>query len=295
MWDVDLREVATHIREANPFWFGLSVIVVTATFPLRALRWKVLLRTAWPEARLKPLWHATAIGFMANNVLPARAGELVRSYAGNRLVGMPFSTALASIAVERIFDGVVLVGLLLIAVMSPGFPAGAKLGSTSITTLATSMSALFVGALLFLIVLVQNRERAAPPIERLLQRVLPSRFGEKGVAIFRNLVTGLAVLRSGREVLVVLAWSLVVWLTNALSYILAFRAFDTDVPAVTSLVLQGVVAIGVAVPRHPGSSACSRDCRGWCSGSTACPPTKPSASRSACTWAGSCRSPSSAS
>lgn len=252
MKGVHFADVVAHVKEADPLWFAASVAAVTLTFPLRALRWRVLLKSAAPTSRLKPYWDAVCIGFMANNVLPARAGELVRSFAGNRLIGVPFTTALASVAVERIFDGVVIILLLAMGIASPTFPAGVEIYGKSLATYATTGAVIFAGALLFLIVLVRYRASAEPLGDRLLRRMLPARLADKGVGVFHNLLGGLSVLNSTADVLQVIAWSFAVWLCNALSYVLAFKAFHLDVPATAALVLQGVVAIGVAIPAAPG-------------------------------------------
>ena len=249
---IDLGEVRDQIRRANPWWYLLSVIAATSTFPLRAIRWRVLLGSSTPERRFQPYWRAVAIGFMANNVLPARAGEVVRAYAGTELIGVPFSTVLTSIAVERIFDGVVLVLLLAIAVVSPGFPAGATVHSTSIPALASTMAAIFLGALIVLIVVARMRDRALPPLERLIQRFLPARFAPKITTVVKNLVAGLAVMRSPLDIAKVAGWSFAVWLANASSYVFGFHAFGIDVSPNAAIVLQSVVAFGVAMPQAPG-------------------------------------------
>jgi uncharacterized protein (TIRG00374 family) len=252
MKGVKFDDVLRHVREADPFWFVASVLAVTVTFPLRAVRWRVLLRSAAPTAPLKPFWDAVAIGFMANNVLPARAGELVRSYAGNRLIGVPFSTALASVAVERIFDGVIILLLLALGVASASFPPDTTIHGTSIAKIASSTAAIFIGALVVLILLARFRTTAEPLGDRLLRRMLPARLADKGIAIFHNLLAGLGVLNSTGDVIQVVAWSFAVWLCNGASYWLAFKAFHLDAPASAALVLQGVVALGVAIPAAPG-------------------------------------------
>jgi hypothetical protein len=118
---VNLADVRTHLAEARPLPLVLTVVLATLTFPIRAIRWRSLLRrtdgTAFP---LAPLWHATAMGFMANNVLPLRAGELVRPFVVARIAGVRFTTALASIAVERIFDALTIVLLLTLALATAG-------------------------------------------------------------------------------------------------------------------------------------------------------------------------------
>ena len=104
------------VRHANVWLFLASAAVATLTFPARASRWRIILAARSAGVRWKPVWHATAIGFMANNVLPARAGELARAYAGSRLVGLPLAASLGSVAVERVFDGLIVVLLMAVAI-----------------------------------------------------------------------------------------------------------------------------------------------------------------------------------
>jgi uncharacterized protein (TIRG00374 family) len=249
---VSLRDIVSHLREANVGWLLLSSALVTSSFPLRAIRWRILLTRSGVVPPYRPLWRAVAIGFMANNVLPARAGELVRGWAATALADIPFTTAVASIAVERIFDGVVIVLLLALAIGGPGMPAGAVVGSTSLSALAATMGALFVGILVFVAALARNQARVLPVAERLTLRLLPSRVGARAVGVLDHLAAGLAVLHSTRDVLRVVVWSFVVWLVNAASFYAGFLAFHIRVPLEAALVLQGIVAFGVALPSTPG-------------------------------------------
>lgn len=240
-----------HLSRANYGWLAVSTIAVTLTFPLRTVRWRILLATSDGEAPFRPLWHATAIGFMANNVLPARAGEVVRAWSCARLMGTPFATVLASLAVERIFDGIVVVLLLALALVThEGGPIA--LGSTNLTALAATIAAVFVGALAAAVVLVRNQAKLLPWAERTAGRVLPGRAGAAATRLLHHVTAGFAVLHSTRDVLRVLTWSFVVWLVNAMSYGLGFLAFDIAVPPTSTLLLQGVVVLGVALPQAPG-------------------------------------------
>ena len=99
--DLDLGEVVEHMRAVRVVPFIASVVVATLVFPIRTIRWQYLLRLDGEKLPFVPLWHATAIGFMANNLLPARAGEVARAYAARRLTGVPFMTAAATLVVER--------------------------------------------------------------------------------------------------------------------------------------------------------------------------------------------------
>ncbi|HSR14440.1 MAG TPA: lysylphosphatidylglycerol synthase transmembrane domain-containing protein, partial [Gemmatimonadales bacterium] len=113
MRGLHLADVARHIRSIRPLPLLLCIALATLTFPLRAFRWRVLLRcgdgTPLPAG---PAWHAIAIGYFANNVLPLRAGELLRAYAVTRLAPVRLSTSAASVAVERVFDALAVVGML---------------------------------------------------------------------------------------------------------------------------------------------------------------------------------------
>src|SRR2546429_2618329 len=129
---VDAAALVGHLRRANPWLMLATITLATLTFPLRAIRWQLILRgTSGTRLPLGPLWHATAIGFMANNLLPVRAGEVARAYAARQAVSVRFTTALASIGVERVFDALVMVGLMTVALVAPSFPRQATIGGVS--------------------------------------------------------------------------------------------------------------------------------------------------------------------
>lgn len=251
--DIKPREVLDHARRADPFYLLLAVVLATATFPLRTIRWRIILRDVdGHRFPWLPLWHATAIGFMANNLLPARAGEVARAYVATRQLPVRFTTALASVGVERVFDGLVMLGLMAVAIAAPSFPAQTLVGGRSLSTLATSAAALF-GAVLLLALLVVHRP--APWLAlfgRVARRLLPPAPAERVVHWADGIVAGLAVLKNPVRFAGVVLWSLVLWLTNAAAFAACFRAFGLHVPLEGALLLQGVIGFGVAVPSTPG-------------------------------------------
>lgn len=252
--DVRLADVARELRHANPWWYLGSVVLVTCTFPLRAFRWQILLAASTGRTpRLKPVWQAVAIGFMANNLLPARAGEVARAWSGGHLTDTPMTTALSTIGVERVFDGLVVVFLLVLGIAAVDFPEAVTIGGTSLRAIAFSAGALFAAALLLLAAMVRAPEAVLALADRWIARWLPARAGAWTMRAARHLFDGLTVLRSPRDFGRVLTWSFAVWLANAGSYYLAFRAFHFDtLPFTATLVLQGIVVLGVAVPSSPG-------------------------------------------
>lgn len=107
---VDLQKTANLLGGARPAWLALAVAAIVGDLLFRAVRWQVLIR----PIRAVPFRRLTAymlVGYLANNVLPARLGELVRShYLGDR-EGISRSATLGTVVVERVVDTVVLVGI----------------------------------------------------------------------------------------------------------------------------------------------------------------------------------------
>jgi uncharacterized protein (TIRG00374 family) len=249
---VDARAVLAHVRHADPLWLGATVVLATLTFPIRTTRWRLILRDAdgrpFPWV---PLWHATAVGFMANNLLPARVGELARAYVATRQLPVRFTTALASVAVERVFDGLVLLGLMAAAIAAPSFPGPAELDGISLSRLAAGTAAGFAAALAIAFAVAHRPPPWLRALHAAAHRVLPVRAAERVTRAGEGLVEGLTVLKNPARFSGVVAWSLVLWLVNALAFAACFRAFALPVPAAGALLLQGVIAFGVAVPSSP--------------------------------------------
>ncbi len=239
-----------HLAAAHALPLALAVVVATTTFLIRALRWRLLLRgAADAPLPLLPLWHATALGFMANNLLPFRAGELIRPLAVAKLAGVRFTAALSSVAVERIFDGLTVTLFLTLALLSPGLAPGVAVGGVPVSRIALVAGALSTAGLIAAAFVV-TRPLVA---ERMVRAVIP-RVGlaDKIVGIIEGIRHGLAVLDSPARVGGVILWSLVHWLVNGVSFYIAFQAFDIPVSFTGAILMQGLLAFGVSVPSTPG-------------------------------------------
>ena len=248
--DVDFAEALAYLRAVRLGWLLSAVLVATCLFPLRLFRWRLLLRredgAPYPWT---PLWHAVAMGFAANNLLPFRAGEVVRTVVASRLTGARLTTSLASVAVERVFDALTVVGLLALALLSPGMPPGLSVAGIPVQQAATTAGLLALAALVCA-GLVVAFPRAA---EAVVRRIIPSdKIALRLIELIEGIRQGLAVLQSPSRLIGVIVWSVVLWLVNALSFYLAFVAFDLPVSYTGAVVLQGVLAFGIAIPSAPG-------------------------------------------
>lgn len=250
MRGVSLQDVWRQVRAAHPAPLILAVVLATVTFPLRLIRWRLLLPDndgrPYPAG---PLWHAIALGFMANNILPLRAGELVRSYTASRLARIRFTTVLSSVGIERIFDGLTVVALLSAALLYADLPPGLTVGGASVARL-TKIGGLGGCAALLASVLVL----AAPSqAERFVRRLIPrAHLADRIVSLIEGIRQGLVVLRLPRRLIGVVLWSFVLWNVNALALYVAFGAFDIAVSYWGALLMQGLLVLGISIPSTPG-------------------------------------------
>jgi uncharacterized protein (TIRG00374 family) len=246
---IDWRQVASELRRANVGLLVLSAVAATGIFPLRARRWRTILDPVEPNIPFGKLWRSTAIGMMVSNVIPARAGEPARAYALSREVPrVPFSTAFASLAVDRVFDALIILLLMFGAMLDPRFPSE---GGQTVARLATTGVTFVIGVLAVLYLIVFFPARMISLYELFARRVAPQ-FEERGRAILVAFAGGLSVLRNPARFVAVLWWALLHWLLNALAFWIAFRAVGIDVPFSAAFFIQGIIAIGVAIPSSPG-------------------------------------------
>jgi glycosyltransferase 2 family protein len=247
---VRLDEVWRQIRAAHPLPLAVAVILATLTFPLRLIRWRVLLPdedgSPYP---VRPLWHAVALGFMANNLLPLRAGELVRTYTAARLAKIRFSTVLSSIGVERIFDALTVVALLSAALLYADLPPALTIGGASVARLTKAAGLVGCAALLAGVLVLAAPVQAERVVRALIRQ---ARLSDMVVGFIEGIRQGLVVLRSPGRLLLVIFWSFVLWSVNALAFFVAFGAFDIHVSYWGALLMQGLLVLGISIPSTPG-------------------------------------------
>lgn len=246
-------EVVTVLSTSNLWLWLACAVVATAIFPMRARRWQAILAPLAGRIPVTPLWHATAIGMMVNNVFPMRAGEFARAFAISReRKEVPFTAAFASLAVDRLFDGVIVIALMLLATLDPRFPADAKVvGDLGAGDIALAAAA-FLGAVLAGLYALVLFPAAMLGLAERMGGIISAKFGTRLRGLAEGFTRGLGVLRDPKLALEVTWWALLLWLTNAAAFYLGFLALGIDAPFSTALFVQGIVALGVAIPSSPG-------------------------------------------
>jgi uncharacterized protein (TIRG00374 family) len=249
--DVSLASVWAELSRANIPLFLASATCATLIFPLRARRWRTILEPVAPNQPFGALWRSTAIGMMTNNLVPARAGEIARAYALTRQTGVPFATSIASLAVDRLFDMLVILLLAVVALLDPRFPHEARIAGQTLGHLAQGSVVLVVALLAALYSLAFFPSKLERAFELFARRVSPD-LEERGKIALVRFSEGLSVLRTPGRFASVLVWTMAHWLLNAFAFWLGFKAVGIALPFSSALFLQALIAIGVALPSAPG-------------------------------------------
>ena len=248
---VDLSGVWEEVRGADFLLLTGAVAIATGTFFLRALRWKVLLVPIHPGTTLRSRFAAVNIGFMANNLLPARVGEFARAYALARMEPVPASGAFGSLVVERFLDGLIIVFFMLVAMAAPGFPRELLSGESALGGVIQGVMTLLAGLLAFMVILLLFPRRVTAVAER-FSVFLPRKLARLLVDSLEAFLEGLKVFQNPRLLILALLWTMGVWAWQSLAFWVGFRAFGIQVGYDAALFVNATVAFLVGVPAAPG-------------------------------------------
>ncbi len=250
--DVNFHEVWVVLSTSNGWLWIACALTATAIFPMRARRWQALLTPSAGRLPLGPLWRATAIGMMVNNVAPARAGEPARAFALTReQKQVRFTSAFASLAVDRLFDGVIVIAMMLLATLDPRFPADGQILGASAWSIAASMGVVLFGVFVALALLAYVPQWCFRVSDLIVGAVAP-KLAPKIRALLEGFADGVGVLRQPKLALEVLWWAVLHWVCNAAAFWLGFLALGLEAPISAAFFVQGLIAISVALPSSPG-------------------------------------------
>jgi uncharacterized protein (TIRG00374 family) len=250
--NVPLRDVASAILHARVSWLAVSLVTAMLSLAIRALRWQYLLEPLG-HASFANAFRATAVGFAASSILPARAGEVIRPYFLARHEKMTATGAFATILLERVLD--VLTVLVLLASSVFVFDRGVGAANPAVFAAmkwagATALGASIV-ALAVMFVLAGDPGRVARWMNRLEQAVPSTLAGLIG-RVAEKFSRGLGVVRRPGRLCVALVWSFPLWLSIAAGLWSVSEAFRIAMPFTGSFLLMALLVIGVAVPT-PGA------------------------------------------
>lgn len=243
----DFGLIADTLRSVNYWWLLPGVVLYFAGVAVRAWRWSILLSPV-TDVPLPTVFRVNAIGLMANNILPLRTGEIVRAYVISQETGITKTTALATIAVDRLFDGLTMVTFILVAMPFVDL-------TDDITHVAIIGFIIFIAGLVALVAL----SMAGDLRDRLLQVVLgplPTSIADRVEKMAESFISGLSIFSQPKALATVFGASIVAWGIEASVYWCVAQAFGTPLSEVIgwaeAILTTGVANLATLVPSSPG-------------------------------------------
>jgi hypothetical protein len=238
---VDLEGFRNALRLADYRLVAVSVLLTLAWLAVRGLAWRALLQD---RASFGQVFLTLNEGYLLNNLLPFRLGEVARAFLLSRKARQDFWLVMSTILIERALDLLLAAGLLLSTLP---FVVGASWAGLA----AVAAGGIVIFGLVSLYLMARNRDRALAAFERLAGRwPFLYRLGGQVLPAF---FTGLGVLTNFSQFLRAVLWILLNWGIALGQYYLLMRAFYPGAQLLWAGFSLGVVAIGIAVPSSPGS------------------------------------------
>jgi len=246
-----LNEFWGTVQKANYIWLIPGIGVYFIGVWVRAWRWHYLLKPI-KEIPTKSMFLITTIGYMGNNIYPARAGEVLRAVILKRKEGVPISASLATIIVERIFDGVVMLAFVFVNLSELAKLTSASGFVGNIQQVAIIGTGVFIGALIVFLLAAMFPQFTAKNGLWIIERVTPKRLHTKIINIMNKFLDGLASLRSPFNVLMVFFTSVIIWLLETGKYWFVMHAFNFNVSFFALMLMNGIVNLATTIPSAPG-------------------------------------------
>ncbi len=220
---------------------------------VRAWRWHYLLRPV-KQISTRAMFPIVAMGYAGNNIFPARAGEVLRAVVLKNKEDVPISASLATIIVERVYDGVVMLAFIFVnlAELSRLTENITLFRNFTIQDVAVWGSVIFFGVLVVFLLAAMFPVLTEKLVRRLVMWFVPQRLRDKTLDIAVRFLGGLASLRSPVEALMVFFTSVVIWLLETVKYWFVMHAFRFAVSFFALMLMNGVVNLATTIPSAPG-------------------------------------------
>ncbi|HCK66407.1 MAG TPA: TIGR00374 family protein [Anaerolineae bacterium] len=246
-----LDEFWSTVKGAKFIWLLPAIGVYFIGVWIRAWRWHYLLKPI-KEIPTKTMFPITTIGYMGNNIYPARAGEVLRAVILKRKEGVPVSASLATIIVERIFDGVVMLAFVFVNLSELAKLTSASGFVGNIQQVAIIGTGVFIGALIIFLLAAMFPQVTAKLGLWCIEKFTPQKFHQRIISIMNKFLDGLASLRSPLNVLMVFITSIFIWLLETGKYWFVMHAFDFQVSFFALMLMNGIVNLATTIPSAPG-------------------------------------------
>jgi uncharacterized protein (TIRG00374 family) len=237
---ISFKGVEQSIRYVNYSGLLFAALIYSIGFLPRGLRWRLMLSTV-KNVSFSDSTQVVVLGYAANNILPFRLGEIVRAYVMSKKNNISKLTSLGSIACERVLDGIVIVTLLGLSMISL---TEIIQDSKVIKNILLTGGLIFLFAILALIIIFIY--------SGVILRIWNRFFGDFGLAAIDNIIHSLSFLRSNKIFLKVLLLSMIVWLIEGAMFVLILWLMGFQHIVATGYFCMGIINLGILLPSAPG-------------------------------------------
>lgn len=248
---LNLSEALQTLENAQYLWLIPGVAVYIIAVWVRAWRWHYLLR---PLKRIstRAIFPIVAIGYMGNNIYPYRAGEVLRAAVLKRREGVPISASLATIIVERVFDGVVMLAFVFLNLNEISKLTGSSGFIGNIRSLTIIGAVVFISVLIIFLVSAMLLGYTRRIVDWINSRIVPLKMRGKVEGLAYRFLDGLESLRSPFDVLMIFFLSTIIWLLETGKYWFVMHAFPFEVSFFALMLMNGIVNLATTIPSAPG-------------------------------------------
>lgn len=247
---IDFGQLVIALSSVDYRYIVLSVVFTFISYFLRAVRWRYLLISE-KKIPLGSLYPATIIGYMANNLLPARLGEFVRAYMLAKREQLETPSVFASLVIDRLFDGFTVLVMLMITLFTVRLPLGMEDAALALKTGGIVMFLLYCGVIVFLFLLKLQTMRTLSFV-RFLLKPFPTRFSESLIPMLGSFIGGIRLSSRRSHVAAILLSSVLIWTFAVLPIDMTLRSFGIDLPISASMFIMVLLVFAVMVPASPG-------------------------------------------
>lgn len=242
--NVEVSQLLTGMARFRLRYLLPVLLLFFLSFWLRAIRWRYIVKHA-TDIRTYDSFEIIIIGFMVNNVLPVRIGEFARAYLLGKRQNISKSLSLATVALERLWDGYTLVLFLALGLL---FVDNVQ---NWLIRLAFAAAALYTVVLVLMLLLNRFTERFTHFVGR-GTLIFGERISNKIKELLFSFSQGLDLLRSKQDLAIVGLLSILVWLVFAVSIFGMIKGANLPLPFIATFSFLGILALGITIPSSPG-------------------------------------------
>ena len=247
---IDFNKLLSSLHEMDYRYLWPALMFTFASYLFRAVRWRFLL-APMKKIGLSALFSATIIGYMANNILPARLGEFIRAFVLGEREDLDKSEVFATLVIDRLFDGLTVLLILLITFFTVKLPPGMEQVQKGLV-LGGYLTLGFYVAVVIFVLLLKKYTGGTLKLVASVMKPLPARFAEKIIPVLGSFIQGLRLSPRLADRVLLFISSAIIWTFAVYALDMVLRSFGIFLPITAAMFIMVFLVFAVMVPASPG-------------------------------------------